>query len=109
MVSSRLKFFAAEWFAVVTMFQPARPLEIQSSDANLRAMLYGSLYVVEAVATRPILSVTAASAESNVIGSKLAMYCAERDTASMFASRTAGLSARKIIANRPRSAVFAIS
>ena len=36
-----------------------------------------------AVQTRPMRSVTAASAASSVIGSKLAMYCAERDSASM--------------------------
>ena len=33
-------------------------------------------------------SVTPASAEISVIGSKLAMYCAERDSASILASRT---------------------
>ena len=38
--------------------------------------------------------VTDASAEISVIGSKLAMYCAERDSASMLASRTQTLSAK---------------
>jgi hypothetical protein len=64
---------------------------------------------VLAVQVRPIRSVTAASAEISVIGSKLAMYCAERDSASMWASRTPMLSARKIMSNLPRSAVCAIS
>ena len=54
-------------------------------------------------------SVTAGSAESSVIGSKLAMYCAERDSASISASRTQTLSARNIMSNLPRSAVCAIS
>ncbi len=53
--------------------------------------------------------VTPASADISVIGSKLAMYCAERDSASILASRTQTLSARKIMSNLPRSAVCAIS
>ena len=53
--------------------------------------------------------VTPASAEISVIGSKFAMYCAERDSASILASRTQTLSARKIMSNLPRSAVCAIS
>ena len=54
-------------------------------------------------------SVTAARPEISVIGSKLAMYCAEREIASILAARTATLSARKIMSNLPRSAVCAIS
>ena len=46
------------------MFQPARPLLRWSSEANSRARLYGSLYVVEAVAISPIRSVAAAIADS---------------------------------------------
>ena len=51
------------------MFQPARPPLRWSSEANSRARLYGSVYVVEAVAIRPIRSVAAASADSQVNGS----------------------------------------
>ena len=43
---------------------------------------------MDAVATSPIRSVTAERAESSVSGSKFATYCAERDSASIFASRT---------------------
>jgi len=43
-----------------------------SSDANLRATWYGSLKLVDAVATRPMRCVTAASADSSVIGSNCA-------------------------------------
>ena len=51
------------------MFQPARPLLRWSSEANSRARLYGSEYVVEAVPIRPIRSVTAAIADIQVNGS----------------------------------------
>jgi hypothetical protein len=65
--------------------------------------------LVEAVATNPIRLVTAASAESSVIGSMLAMYCAERASASGCASRTEMLSARNTMSILARSAVRAIS
>ena len=57
--SSRLKLRAASGPAVVTTFQPARPPLTWSSEANRRARLYGSLYVVDAVAISPIRSVAA--------------------------------------------------
>ena len=44
------KLSAASGLDVVTMFHPARPSLIQSSDANLRATWYGCSKVVEAVA-----------------------------------------------------------
>ncbi len=60
--------------------------------------------VVEAVAIRPIRSVTADSAESRVRGSKLATYCATRPTASGSPWRTLWLSARKMASNFAASA-----
>ena len=44
------------------MFQPTRPSLRWSSEANCRARLYGSLYVVEEVPMTPIRSVAAADA-----------------------------------------------
>jgi len=55
--------------AVVTIFQPARPLLTWSSAENRRAKLYGELYDVDAVAMRPTCSVTSAKAVSKVNGS----------------------------------------
>ncbi len=51
------------------MFQPARPPLIWSREAKRRATWNGASNVVEAVATRPIRSVTMASADSSVNGS----------------------------------------
>ena len=51
------------------MFQPERPPEIWSSDANRRAMWNGVSNVVEPVAMSPIRSVTWLSADSSVNGS----------------------------------------
>ena len=58
------------------MFQPARPSLIWSSEAKRRATWYGSSKVVDAVAIRPIRSVTIASADSSVIGSNEVTVCA---------------------------------
>ena len=52
------------------MFQPARPPLMWSREAKRRATWNGWSKVVEAVATSPIRSVTMASAESRVNGSK---------------------------------------
>ena len=51
------------------MFHPARPFETWSTEASRRARAYGSLYVVDAVAIRPILVVAAATAVRTVNGS----------------------------------------
>jgi hypothetical protein len=60
---SRLKFCAARSPAEVTMFQPARPPLMWSSEVNQRARLYGSLKPVDAVAISPMWLVTPASGE----------------------------------------------
>src|SRR3954451_12186104 len=65
------KFPAASGSPVVTTFHPARPPLNLSTDANIRAMLNGAEYVVEAVATRPTLDVCAANADIKVSGSNL--------------------------------------
>jgi len=51
------------------MFQAARPLLMWSIEANCRARLKGSVYVVEAVAMSPTRLVDTANAASTVIGS----------------------------------------
>ena len=63
------KFAASSGVAEVTMFQPARPPLTWSTDANLRARLYGSLYVDDTVAISPIRLVCCDSAVSRVSGS----------------------------------------
>jgi len=59
----------------VTAFQPPRPLLIASTEPNCRATVNGSEYDVESVPTRPIRSVTAASAERMAIGSNRLRKC----------------------------------
>ena len=56
--------------ADVTMFQPARPREMWSSDAIWRATLYGWLNDVDTEPMRPMWLVRAASADSRVTGSR---------------------------------------
>ena len=73
LIGSSPKFRASSSDHDATTFQPERPLLIRSNVANLRARLYGSLYVVDAVVTRPTWLVTMASAGSNVIGSSSTM------------------------------------
>ncbi|GGN52244.1 hypothetical protein GCM10007971_07590 [Oceanobacillus indicireducens] len=70
-----MKFDAVSSSGVVTTFQPARPPEILSNDENCRAILNGSLYVVDTVPTKPICFVTAASVANKVIGSKRFKKC----------------------------------
>ena len=91
------------------MFQPARPWLRWSSEANLRATWKGKLKLVEAVAMRPMLRVTADSAASRVMGSKLATYWATRPTASGSPGRTLWLSARKMASIFAASAIRASS
>ena len=85
------------------MFQPARPPERWSSEANFRARWYGSLYVVDAVAISPMWTVDAASADSSVSGSKwLWELC-------FTLPHNATPSARNSESSLPRSAVRAMS
>jgi len=85
------------------MFHPARPSLMWSSDANARARVNGWLYPVDAVAMRPIRSVTAAIAASRVIGSKTVVtLCSRR-------CPTARVSAKKTASSLPRSAIRASS
>ena len=66
---------------------------------------YGSSKVVEAVAIRPMRSVTIASAESSVSGSNDVTVALRRSAAiGMFS--TARWSAMKKASNRPRSSVW---
>ena len=83
------------------MFTAARPPLIWSSDAKRRARLYGSLKVVEAVATRPTRSVTAAIAASTTVGSS------EFHGRAPASGPMATPSARKIASSVPRSATCA--
>lgn len=53
----------------VTMFQPARPRLMWSSEQNCRARLKGSVWLVEAVPMRPMRLVACAIAPNAVIGS----------------------------------------
>ncbi len=92
------KFAAASAAAVVTTFQPARPPLMVSSVANRRARLYGSSYVVDAVATRPTRSVTAAIAASSSVGSRVS---AGRRATELIRD---GLSAKNTESMSPRSA-----
>ncbi len=80
------------------MFQPARPLLIWSMEANCRARLKGSEKLLDAVAIRPMRSVTAAIAGSSVTGSS--QMRAPRAASSVCAN----MSAKKIESNRPASA-----
>ncbi len=100
---SKPKFAPASRAAVVTTFQPARPWLIASSDANRRARLYGDSYVVDAVAIRPIRSVTAAIAASRIVGSRVS---GGRRAGLL---KSDGLSAKKTESSRPRSAIRASS
>ena len=90
------------------MFQPARPPLMWSSEAYLRAMWNGSLYVVEAVATRPMRLVTAASADRSVSGSSSAFW-AERhsEPGGLSSPRMPIPSARNTMSKQARSAVCA--
>ena len=100
------KFSAASGLAVVTRFHPARPLLRWSSEANLRAMMYGCSNVVDAVAISPSRSVTTASAGSSVSGSN-EVTVALRFSASTGMFSTARWSAMKKASNLPRSSVWA--
>jgi hypothetical protein len=87
--------------AVVTMFQPARPPLTWSREAKRRARLYGSLYVVDAVAISPIRLVAAARMASRTVGSS---WPAGRNS---MPCHSAGPSARNSESSRPRSAICA--
>ncbi len=82
----------------MTTFQPARPPLTWSTLANRRARLYGSLYVVDAVAISPIREVAAAIAVSSTVGSS--EPAGRRPTL----PNSTGESAKKIESNLPRSA-----
>jgi hypothetical protein len=78
--------------------------------ANLRAMLYGSLYVVDAVVTRPMLVVTMANAGNSMVGSNSIMSRPVRasEPGGLSPWRIPAPSAKKIISSLPRSAVCAL-
>ncbi len=96
-----MKFRAAAGVAVVTTFHPARPPETWSTEAKRRARLYGSLYVVDAVAISPIREVAAASAVSTTVGSS------EPEGRLPMSPHRAGASAKNTESSRPRSAMRA--
>ena len=83
------------------MFQPARPPLTTSSEAKRRARLKGSLYVVDAVAIRPIRLVAIAIAVSSTVGS-----IAPEGRRPMSPQST-GVSAKKTESSLPRSAIRA--
>ena len=58
---------------VVTAFQPIRPWLMMSSVLNWRARLYGSLKVVDPVATNPMRSVARAAAAIVSRGSRVSI------------------------------------
>jgi hypothetical protein len=87
--------------APVTMFQPARPALIWSSEPKQRARLYGSVYVVDAVAARMRL-VIIANADGSVIGSSRTM------TEGWTLGPVFSASARNSRSNLPHSLVRAI-
>lgn len=89
----------------MTIFHAALPLLKWSKLANLRAIWYGSSYVVLAVAANPIFSVHCESAERSVKGSKEVVVC-ERWRAGMGMFRTARWSAMKKASNFARSRVW---
>ena len=84
------------------MFQPARPSLTWSSDANLRARLYGSLNVVDAVPMSPIRWVAIAIAVSSTVGSS------ERGARWRTRSASTGPSARNTASKPAFSAICAI-
>ena len=86
----------------VTTFQPARPPEMWSRDASIRAAWNGVKNVEDTVHTRPMRSVARAIADSAVSGSR--DQWGPPDT-----SPTLWPSAKNTASNRPRSAVCASS
>ena len=88
----------------VTTLIPARPREMWSRLASIRAAWNGSQKVLETVVTSPIRSVARASAVSTVSGSSV--QAGPRSTPAVPIDWP---SARKSASSRPRSAIRASS
>ncbi len=88
------------------MFQAARPALRWSIEANFRAMWKGSLYVVDAVAARPMCVVCTARADSSVSGSNWRKRPQRLNSSALrYGVRMPTPSATKNMSNLPRSAV----
>ncbi len=105
-------YFLQQWFNLSDPavrgrddVHPARPPLIWSSEAKRRAMWYGSSKVVEAVAMRPMCSVTIANADRGVSVSK-EVAVALRLNAAIGMFSTARWSAMKNASKQPRSGVW---